>query len=231
MTLKKIYSSIPSSSFNSVSDTFNQPCSCWTVGSIKHWRKAQISTTNSVTRSNIQLPMSVPGGYGSKIECPNTDNISRFVCVQEVFVETNETNCSTEEDAKTRLRNIGAKINDTPENPYSTTTSEYLQRRKRDFTYNDVSNNNCNSTSTSEYKSKSIVKLNNAKFHVQGAVSNGSRLERLKMDTILSTCGSRKGPCQIYYHDTNSLPINVNQAKTECYRRQGVKPDGNLACN
>jgi hypothetical protein len=229
MTLKKIYSSTPSSSFNSVDDTFNQPCSCWTVGPIKHWRKAQISTTKSVTRSNVNLPMSVPGGYGSTIECPNNETNVRINLVQEVMVDSNAKNCSTEEDAKTRLRNIGAKIKDTSENPYSTTTSEYLQRRKRDYTYNDVSNNDC--ASTSEYKSKSIVKLNNAKFHVQGAVSNGSRLERLKMDALLSTCGSRKGPCQIYYHDTNTLPINVNQAKPECYRRQGVKPNGNLACN
>lgn len=227
MTLKKIYSSTPSSSFNSVDDTFNQPCSCWTVGPINHWRKAQISTTKSVTRSNVNLPMSVPGGYGSTIECSNNEINVRINVVQEVIVDSNTTNCSTEEDAKTRVRNIGAKIKDTSGNPYSTTTSEYLQRKKRDFTYNDVSNNDC----TSEYESKSIVKLNNAKFHVQGAVSNGSRLERLKMDALLSTCGSRKGPCQIYYHDTNTLPINMNQTKPHCYRRQGVKPNGNLACN
>lgn len=228
MTLKKIYTSIPSSSFNSVDDAFNQPCSCWTIGSIKQWRKAQISTTKSVTRSNVKLPMSTPGGYGSTVDCPNNTNV-RVDVVQEVFVDSNETNCSTEEHAKTRVRNIGAKIKDTSGNPYSTTTSEYLQRRKRDFTYNDVSNNDC--SSTSGYKSKSIVKLNNAKFHVQGAVSNGSRIERLKVDALLSTCGSRKGPCQIYYHDSNTLPVHVNKPKTECYRRQGVKPNGNLFCN
>ena len=229
MTLKKIYSSTPSSSFNSVDNAFNQPCSCWTVGPIKHWRKAQISTTKSVTRSNVNLPMSVPGGYGSTVNClnNNTNTNVRVDVVQEVIIESDAKICSTEKDAKTRLRNIGAKIKDTSENPYSTTTSEYLQRKKRDYTYNDVSNNDCASAS----ETKSIVKLNNAKFHVQGAVSNGSRLERLKMDALLSTCGSRKGPCQIYYHDTNTLPINVNQAKPECYRRQGVKPNGNLACN
>ena len=226
MPLKKIYTSIPSSSFNSVDATFNQPCSCWTVGPIKHWRTAQISSGSSATRNNVPLPMSVPGGYGSIIDCSNNNNTNvRILAVQEVFVDSDKTNCETEEDAKIRVRHIGAKIQDTPENPYSTTTSEYLRRRKRDYTYNDASNNDCESTT--EYQSKSIVKLNNAKFHVQGAVSNGSRLERLKMDAMLSTCKSKKGPCQIYYHDTNTLPININRPAVKCYRRQGVNPRSN----
>jgi len=225
MPLKKIHTSIPSLSFNSVDATFNQPCSCWTVGPIKQWRTAQISSASSATRNNVRLPMSIPGGYGSIIDCSSSNTNVRSLLIQEVFVESDKTNCETEEDAKIRVRHIGAKIQDTPEYPYSTTTSEYLRRRKRDYTYNNGSNNDCHSTS--EYKSKSIVKLNNAKFHVQGAVSNGSRLQRLKMDAMLKTCGSRKGPCQIYYHDTNTLPISVNQPAVKCYRRQGVNPRSN----
>jgi hypothetical protein len=71
---------------------------------------------------------------------------------------------------------------------------------KYKFSYNEVnktrfSNCDCGKNGCGKNKIKMVSKLNNSKFKVQGAVSSSSRLERLKLDTLMdnnSKC--KKGP-------------------------------------
>ena len=192
MVLKKIYSSIPS----------------WNHGPTKYWRKANVSSLNTVSRNNIPLPMSTPGGYGSKIECDDTSGI-RSVLVQEVISEPFGQSCQNEINSKSRLRHTGTKV----KNSYSMTTSEYLQRKKKDFTYNSVKHE-CSPSGTDSAPSIGWEGQ-------RGATSNGSHIERLKMNAISATCKSTSSPCHIYYKDNNTLPANVNKPPIPCVRRRG----------
>lgn len=101
---------------------------------------------------------------------------------------------SQQDNAKRRVRSSGQFLNEydnTNKKKYFSTSKEYLYNRNRlhqqnDFHYNV--NTNGYRTNTKSHCENSHVpvsfKPNNAKFSKQGAVDSGTRLLRLKNDTI-----------------------------------------------
>ncbi len=106
----------------------------------------------------------------------------------------------------------------TTDNEYSYTNSQYLRRKCRIYDRNlpasidgDKVYGNCSETTPSCAR-EITYKPNNAQFSIQGAVSGGERLLRLKYNTIAGSINDGSKCCRKY---TGDATLNVDITKKE----------------
>ena len=172
---------------------------------LQQWRKQYQSTLAKNRNASVGMPMDRPGSsnqVSSKtIQCKtcdgsatlNTDIINdTSACTSCNIIKSNtkvsdteykdtssylQSRCSTyEQNTSTRRRSsINYFTNEgTPINPSDSPTGTQVYETKNCYT-NQNSNNQCN---------KTIYKPNNVQYAQQGGVSSGSRISRLKYNTL-----------------------------------------------
>jgi len=249
------YSAVPSWNYNGNNTTENNGTP-FKARPLKIWRRT-LNGNNSGGRSAIGMPMDIPGGsvyLGNKDPCD--DNNKRVTFINNIDQGSNCENCHPE--AKV-IKSASTIVN----KKYYTDSRAYLQSRCKTYkqnqgtgvrveggTYFDANNNAINPSNSSsgppfydsttcnmvcDNKPKTIIyKPNNKNYSTQGAVSSGTRLLRLKVDTMntnansLSAFGEGAKNAGRYSSNSNAIYIlKSKQNKCIPYRRTGSKK----ACN
>tara|TARA_B100000902_G_C27284611_1_gene903696 strand:+ start:514 stop:1428 length:915 start_codon:yes stop_codon:yes gene_type:complete len=177
---------------------------------IKHWRKSLFSSTSHKSRSIRSTGMigvlDKPGNvnYLDQNRCKSCDINNPNINVIEYNIKRN--NDQKENVCNGCNVNVIKRASTFLDKNYSTTTAEYLHKKCR--TYNQkssginydnttkeyYSNCSCPEYSYNTFKKKSddcvsncrkvYYKPSNTKFSTQGGVSSGTRIARLKYDTV-----------------------------------------------
>ena len=156
---------------------------------INHYRKQLMPADRSGTgNSAVGMPMDTPGG---------AVNLGTTACGDENYVVKttikNDSDCETCRPTKSASTKLEKK--------YYTDSRAYLRARCQTFdqksnigeksgTDGFYKSTNCYDLSKCKNKQNVVYKPNNKKFATQGAVSSGSRLLRLKVDTITRNASS-----------------------------------------
>ena len=154
---------------------------------INHYRKQLMPADGSGTgNSAVGMPMDTPGG---------AVNLGTAACGDANYVVKttikNDSDCETCRPTKSASTKLDKK--------YYTDSRAYLRARCQTFdqkskigekTDGFYKSTNCYDLSGCKNKQNVVYKPNNNKFATQGAVSSGSRLLRLKVDTITRNASS-----------------------------------------
>lgn len=195
---------------------------------INHYRKQLLPATGSGSgNSAVGMPMDVPGGAVSlgTTDCNGAKTVLK-------------TNVANESDCVTCLptKSASTKIN----KKYYTDSRAYLRARCQTFDQKSkigeavtgstvgFKSTNCYDLSGCENKQNVIYKPSNNKFATQGAVSSGSRLLRLKVDTITRNAHSFSAYGHAAqnagrYNGNSTAPyfVKSKENKGVCFRRNG----------
>ena len=156
---------------------------------INHYRKQLMPANGSGTgNSAVGMPMDTPGGVVNlgTTEC----NDANYVVKTTIKNNPDCATCRPTKSASTKL-----------EKKYYTDSRAYLRARCQTFdqksrigekseTDGFYKSTNCYDLSMCENKQRVIFKPNNKGFATQGAVSSGSRLLKLKLETITQNANS-----------------------------------------
>ena len=195
---------------------------------INHYRRQLLPETGSGSgNSAVGMPMDRPGGAVSlgTTEC----NGPKTVLKTNVANESDYVTCRPKKSASTKI-----------DKKYYTDSRAYLRARCQTFdqkskigeavAYSTVGfkSTNCYDLSGCENKQNVIYKPSNNKFATQGAVSSGSRLLRLKVDTITRNANSFSAYGDAAqnagrYNGNSTAPyfLKSKENKGVCFRRNG----------
>lgn len=247
------YSAVPSWNYNG-NNTSGNNGTPFKARPLKIWRR-RLNGSNSQGTSAIGMPMDIPGGsvyLGSKDPCD--DNNKRVTFINNIDQGTNCENCNPEAKViKSASTNLNKNYYTDSRAYLQSRCKTYKQNqgtgvRIEGETYVDSNKNvlepsdsgsgppyyestTCNMGCDNGTNPKKIIyKPNNKNFSTQGAVSSGSRLLRLKVDTInanansLSAFGEGAKNAGRYSSNTNAIYIlKTKQNKVIPYRRTGDK--------
>lgn len=142
---------------------------------LRHWRK-QLNAPQSLHSKQISIDaLDAPGGSminPYKCDCMESSNTLA------IYTEISKPKlCPCPPIIKSANTNVSKK--------YYQNSSSYLKSRRKTYVQNNGKGDTqcCNTT---------VYKPNNPKHSQEGAVSSGSRLERLKLDTIQKNAASLK---------------------------------------
>tara|TARA_Y100000361_G_scaffold151082_2_gene167824 strand:+ start:65 stop:889 length:825 start_codon:yes stop_codon:yes gene_type:complete len=247
------YSAVPSWNYNG-NNTSGNNGTPFKARPLKIWRR-RLNGSNSQGTSAIGMPMDIPGGsvyLGSKDPCD--DNNKRVTFINNIDQGTNCENCNPEakviKSASTNLNKnyytdsrayLQSRCKTYKQNQGTGLRIEgeaYVDSNKNVLEPSDsgsgppyYESTTCNMGCDNDTNPKKIIyKPNNKNFSTQGAVSSGSRLLRLKVDTInanansLSAFGEGAKNAGRYSSNTNAIYIlKTKQNKVIPYRRTGDK--------
>lgn len=177
----------------------------------KHYRR-EIVTGVENTNSRLISIDEVTRAGGTIVTDATDKGICQIVDIETVNDPTGRIACTAEIDAKRRVRSAGNVRKNQDRPMFSTTTKQYLVNRNRTFQQTEYHHlksgdsnveagetaalnnvyrpNGLSSCSDPTTFTNTYYKPSNSKFSVQGAVSSGSRLDRLKLDTITKVAAS-----------------------------------------
>ncbi len=195
---------------------------------INHYRRQLLPETGSGSgNSAVGMPMDRPGGAVSlgTTEC----NDAKTVLKTNVANESDCVTCRPKKSASTKI-----------DKKYYTDSRAYLRARCQTFDQKSkigeavagstvgFKSTNCYDLSGCENKQNVIYKPSNNKFATQGAVSSGSRLLRLKVDTITRNANSFSAYGHAAqnagrYNGNSTAPyfLKSKENKGVCFRRNG----------
>jgi hypothetical protein len=154
---------------------------------INHYRKRLMPSSESGTgNSAVGMPVDRPGG--SVILGTTACDDEKYVLKTTINNDSDCATCNPTKSSSTKL-----------EKTYYTDSRAYLRARCQTFDQKTkigekngdfYKSTNCYNLSGCENKQNVVFKPNNKKFATQGAVSSGTRLQRLKVDTITRNASS-----------------------------------------
>jgi len=195
---------------------------------INHYRRQLLPETGSGSgNSAVGMPMDRPGGA---VSLGTTDcNGPKTVLKTNVANESDCVTCRPKKSASTKI-----------DKKYYTDSRAYLRARCQTFDQKSkigdkvdgstagFKSTNCYVLSGCENKQNVIYKPSNNKFATQGAVSSGSRLLRLKVDTITRNANSFSAYGHAAqnagrYNGNSTAPyfLKSKENKGVCFRRNG----------
>ena len=142
---------------------------------LRHWRK-QLNAPQSLNSSQISIDaLNAPGGSMINPYDCNCMDSSKTLSIYTEIPKPKTWACPP--ITKTANTNVNKK--------YYQNSNSYLKARRKTYVQNNGKGDTkcCNTT---------IYKPNNPKHSQQGAVSSGTRLERLKLNTIQKSAASLK---------------------------------------
>ena len=166
---------------------------------INHYRKQLMPANGSGTgNSAVGMPMDTPGGAVNlgTADCNGDD--AKYVVKTTIKNDSDCAECVTNNKSEKKYYSASTKL----DNNYYTDSRAYLRARCQTFDQKSkigeesktadgfYKSTNCYDLSGCENKQNVVYKPNNKKFATQGAVSSGSRLLRLKVDTITRNANS-----------------------------------------
>lgn len=162
---------------------------------INHYRRRLMPSSGSGTgNSAVGMPMDRPGGSVNLGTTGCGD--AEYVLKTTIENDSDCATCKTNKKSEKKYYSASSKL----EKTYYTDSRAYLRARCQTFDQkikigDDAGNNfykstNCYDISGCENKQNVVYKPNNNKFATQGAVSSGTRLQRLKVDTITRNASS-----------------------------------------
>lgn len=199
----------------------------------KHYRR-EIVTGVENTNSRIVSIDEVTRAGGTIVTEDTDKGICQTVDLNLVNDSTGRQTYAAECDARRRVRSAGNVKRNHDRPMFSTTTTQYLVNRNRTFKQteyhhlksgNDVveagqpgaldniyTPNGLSSCADPNAYVRTYYKPSNSKFAVQGGVSAGSRLERLKLDTITKVAASMESPLGKAVANALSYKASLSQA-------------------
>jgi len=150
---------------------------------IKHWRK-QLQPQFPSQSTQISLDAyNAPGGTSKTFNC-STEPSSLLM---KTYIHQGTTcNVSNQCDGRQKIKTATTNLSKT----YYTTSGQYLKSKAR--TYKQHLNDSHNADPCETNKNHAVYDKNNSNYSQQGAVSSGSRVDRLKLDTINKNAASLK---------------------------------------
>ena len=201
---------------------------------INHYRRQLVPTKGSGSgNSAIGMPMDLPGGAVSlgTADCNDVKTVLKTNIANE---SDRDKNCYSKHNSEKRFYSASTIIDE----KYYTDNRAYLRARCQTFDQNSKIGEKAEAESTVDFKSTNcygvsgcknvIYKPNNKRFATQGAVSSGSRLLRLKVETITRNANSLTSYGHAAqnagrYNGNSTAPYfqKSKENKRACFRRNG----------